>query len=111
MDRKFMKNLLEKIAKEDEAEHVNVQDKVKLVNDLCDYLKETVSDGVSVTAHINEPFKSMGYISVCGKDIIFDSPEAVAAASAMASNVEIYPKTNGTVEMNFTFHGVAKKCD
>ncbi len=109
MDNELMKKIMEQIAKEDEAEHVNLQDKVELINNLCDYLKETVSDEVTVTAHINEPFKSMGYISVCGKDIIFDSPGAVAAASAAASNVEVYPKKNGTVVMNFTFHGVARK--
>ena len=109
MDKKFLRGLIEQIGKEDADEHVNIPDKVDMMNSLCDYLRESVSEGVTVTSHINKPFKSMGYISLCGKDIVFDSPDAMAAASAAASKVEIYPKTNGTVQMNFTFHGVAKR--
>ena len=51
----------------------------------------------------------MGYISVVGNDITFMRPDVLATAAAVSSNVDIYPKTNGTVQMDFTFHGIAKR--
>lgn len=59
-----------------------------------------------VTYKLHEPYRSMGSVSVVGKNISFSHPEWFRGIAEMASNVEIYPKTDGTVQMTFTFHGL-----
>ena len=112
MDNSINKDLLDivmkRISEEHNAEYKNVDDKIEMIDLLEKYLNSSV-ENVKVTKHINEPFKGMGYISVTGKDIIFESPGTLATAAALASNVDIYPKTDGTVQVDFTFHGIAKK--
>lgn len=61
-----------------------------------------------VTYALHQPYHSMGYISVVGKDVAFKNPKWFVKAVEMASNFEVYAKTNGDVEMNFTFHGLTK---
>lgn len=67
--------------------------------------------GVKVSYDLYEPYKSMGSVSVTGKDLIFKNPEWFMKAVEFASNLEIYPKTDGTVQMNFTFHGLTTPID
>lgn len=64
----------------------------------------TKGSGAKVSYKLHEPYNSVGYVSVVGKNISFLYPEWMAKISELASNVEIYPKTNGTVQMNFAFH-------
>ena len=59
-----------------------------------------------VSYKLNEPFRSMGSVGVCGKKLEFKNPEWLSAAVKIASNFEAYPKTDGTVQMTFTFHGL-----
>lgn len=59
-----------------------------------------------VTYKIHEPYQSMGSVSVTGKDIGFKNMSWFLRAAEMASNYEVYPKTDGTVCMTFTFHGL-----
>lgn len=66
----------------------------------------TKGSGAKVTYELHEPFKSMGSVTICGKDITFPKPEWFMKAVELAANFEVYPKTDGTVEMNFTFHGL-----
>lgn len=66
----------------------------------------TKGTGAKVTYEINEPYKSMGSVTVCGRNIVFKKPEWFIKAVELAANFEAYPKTDGTVEMNFTFHGL-----
>ena len=61
-----------------------------------------------VSYKLNEPFKTMGSISVEGAALEFDSPEWFARAAEFASNTEVYPLVNGKVRMTFTFHGLSK---
>lgn len=63
---------------------------------------------VNVTYVVHEPYKSMGSVTACGKNITFSRPEWFVKAAELATNFEVYPKTDGTVEMNFTFHGLTK---
>lgn len=60
-----------------------------------------------VTYKINEPFKSMGSISVIGENIIYTNPKVFLTAVKHASNFDSYPKIDGTVQITFTFHGMA----
>lgn len=64
---------------------------------------------VDVTYEMNAPYTSMGSVSITGREIIITNPVLFAKVAEMASNFEIYPKTNGTVQMNFTFHNITRK--
>lgn len=59
-----------------------------------------------VTYKLHEPYQSMGSVSVTGKDIEFKKVSWFLRAAEIASNYEVYPKTDGTVCMTFTFHGI-----
>ena len=59
-----------------------------------------------VTYKLHQPFQSMGSVSVTGKEIIMRNPVNFIRAAKFASNVEAYPKTDGTVCMTFTFHNL-----
>lgn len=60
---------------------------------------------------LNQPFKSMGSISVEGTDLSFVNAEWFARAAEFASNMEVYPLTNGKVKLTLTFHGLVRPID
>lgn len=68
----------------------------------------TKGAGAKLTYALNEPFKSMGSISVEGKNLTFTNAEWFARAAEFASNTEVYPLTNGNVKMTLTFHGLVR---
>lgn len=68
----------------------------------------TKGTGAKLTYALNEPFKSMGSISVEGKNLTFTNAEWFARAAEFASNTEAYPLTNGNVKMTLTFHGLVR---
>lgn len=68
----------------------------------------TKGTGAKLTYALNEPFKSMGSISVEGKNLTFTNAEWFARAAEFASNTEVYPLTNGNVKMTLTFHGLVR---
>ena len=95
-----------------EAEHaktsiINIRQiqKVSYVYKVMKYLTKGQS-GVKVERALHAPYHSIGYVSVVGKHLIFRKPEWFMRAVEFSNNFEIYPKTNGTVQMNFTFHGL-----
>lgn len=61
-----------------------------------------------VSYKLNEPFKTMGSISVEGQSLEFDKPEWFARIAEFASNTEVYPLTKNRVRVTFTFHGLTK---
>lgn len=70
-------------------------------------LKDIVSgSNVQVRRVFHEPYNSMGYISIVGNDIVVKDSAIFAAVLKLASNIEIYPKTDGTVQINLTYHGL-----
>lgn len=68
----------------------------------------TKGTGAKLTYALNEPFKSMGSISIEGKNLTFTNSEWFARACEFASNTEIYPLANGKVRMTLTFHGLVR---
>lgn len=68
----------------------------------------TKGTGAKLTYALNEPFKSMGSISVEDKSLTFTNAEWFARAAEFASNTEVYPLTNGNVKMTLTFHGLVR---
>lgn len=73
------------------------------------YLTKGTKARVTYTLH--EPYKSMGVVSVVGSDLLFRNTEWFMKAVELASNFEVYPKTDGTVQMDFTFHGLTRAID
>lgn len=61
-----------------------------------------------VSYKLNEPFKTMGNISVEGQMLEFDCPEWFSRVAEFASNTEVYPLAKNKVRMTFTFHGLTK---
>lgn len=61
---------------------------------------------VKVSYKLHEPYQSMGSVSVVGSDIALGNPKWFLKAVEFASNFEVYPKTDGTVCMTFTFHNL-----
>lgn len=57
---------------------------------------------ITVQLHRDKPYKFMDYISITGKRINM-RPEVFATMTALADNVEVYPRTDGVVQINFTF--------
>lgn len=70
------------------------------------YLTKNTDAKLSYALH--EPFKSMGSISVEGKNLAFTNAEWFSRAAEFASNTEVYPLTNGKVRMTLTFHGLVR---
>lgn len=64
---------------------------------------------LKVSYELNQPYTSMGSVSIVGKEIRVTNPALFLRASGFASNLEIYPKTDGTVQMDFTFHNLTRK--
>lgn len=59
---------------------------------------------VKVSYKLYEPFQSMGSVSIIGRNIVMQNAEWFAKLMEFASNFEVYPRTDGTVCMTFTFH-------
>ena len=64
---------------------------------------------VKISYEINEPYVSMGSVSIVGKDITITDTNVFAAAAKLADNIEVYPKVDGTTQINLTFHRLARK--
>ena len=68
----------------------------------------TKSTGAKISYALNEPFKSMGSVSVEGKNLTFTNSEWFSRAAEFADSTDVYPLTNGNVRMTLTFHGLVK---
>lgn len=68
----------------------------------------TKGTNAKVSYKLHSPYKSMGCVSVESSDVLFGQTAWFMKAVELASNFEVYPKTNGTIQMNFTFHGLTK---
>lgn len=87
-------------------------DKARICQMLYSYLALrhiTKGRNVKVKYELFEPSKNMGYISVTGRKFDYQNSKVFKTVTALATNFEAYPKTNGTVQLNFTFHKLRKK--
>lgn len=87
-------------------------DKARICQMLYSYLALrhiTKGRNVKVKYELFESSKNMGYISVTGRKIDYQNSKVFKTVTALATNFEAYPKTNGTVQLNFTFHKLRKK--
>lgn len=66
---------------------------------------------LKITYEINKPYKTMAFVSIIGKDLKFSHPQWFVMATKIASNVDIFPRVDGTVQIDFTFNGFANRID
>ena len=66
---------------------------------------------LKITYEINKPYKTMAFISIIGKDLKFSHQQWFVMATKIASNVDIFPRVDGTVQIDFTFNGFANRID
>lgn len=90
----------------------NDADKERICQVLYSYLALrhiTKGRNVKVKCKLFDPSKNMGYVSVTGKKVDYQNSKIFRTVTLLATNFEAYPKTNGTVQLNFTFHKLRKK--
>lgn len=105
-------SMAEQADEEDKGNAINNPKKIKMVLETYKALSKIAKGkGVKVGFRINEPYRSMASVSVVGKDIVFSDTETFYAAARLASNLDIYPKTDGTIKMDFTFHDITLMLD
>lgn len=98
------------VSKDEDGTSVIIPERVEHVETAYKALRFIAKGkNVDVTYELNEPYTSMGSVTVVGKEVIITNPVLFAKVASMASNFEVYPKTNGTVQMNFTFHNLTRK--
>lgn len=107
-DLDFLDFLAKKVVEEETGEFVAIPEKISLI-DSCELVLSKSVEGAKIVKTIGDPFPSMGCIELSGKNITVKNVENFIAVSKSASNIDIYPLTNGEVKMDFTFHGVQKK--
>ena len=108
-EEKFLKKLV-KLIEEDEAGRTElIPEKINCVDAVYDALCYSVGKMAKVEYEIGETFSSVAIITITGKDIVVKNADLFARAISIADNFEVYPKTNGSVQMNLAFYGVARR--
>lgn len=111
-DIKFMEEIAAMIAADESAATIENGDKVKMLETVGKAAKKFAKQqGLTIKKELHTPFQSVGAVSIEGKEIAIINPRAFVDATRVASNFEVYPKMDGTVHMDFTFHGLTKKGD
>lgn len=74
-------------------------------------LAQKYTSGINIKVRLceNTPFMGMGSVQIEGKNITFANTEWFARMAEFANNTEIYPLSNGTVRVTFTFYGLTHK--
>ena len=78
----------------------------------CELLKTALKGSkakIQCVPHDNSA--SVGVIRILAKRLIIRDPTAFARATALASNYEVYPRTDGTIMFALTFYGMTKKLE
>ncbi len=66
-------------------------------------------ENIVIKSKIHDPYPSMGAVGVIGTKIMVRDRKTFMKAFEAASIVDICPKTDGTVQMDFTFDGLTKR--
>ena len=77
----------------------------KILNELAE------GTDINIRSRLYKPLHSLGFIDLSGQAMYFTDTEKLAAAAELSDNFEVFAKTNGTVEMEFTFHGLTRDID
>lgn len=72
-------------------------------------LKQLVAGtNAKISYEMHNLYKSMGDVSIEATDLTFTNVDLFTKACSFASNLDVYPLTNGNVKMTLTFHGLTK---
>lgn len=84
-------------------------DKLIFTYKLLKYLAKKTK--AKVTYKIDDDVKGMGSVSMIGKKLRFKNADAkwFIKAAELAIGLEVYPKTDGTVELCYTFYDLTNK--
>lgn len=105
----FLVALAELILKQEERAVIDVPERQMQMMSAYQIIQEIVSGkDLKIECKIGDRFRSMGAISVSGKDLLIVNPERFQKAAFLASNFEIYPKVDGTIQFNLTFLGLRR---
>lgn len=106
IDDRIIKHVGDLLELEDLAQREVNDERVAEVKATFDEVKDLFGKGVKVTLRLHEPYKSMGCITFVGKELIpLDIARFVSMCKGV-SNIECYPRTDGTVQLNMTYHGL-----
>ena len=61
-----------------------------------------------VTYKLHDGFLSVGTVSVIGKKVTFPHSEWFVKACNLASNIDVYPRTDGVIRLDLTFYGLTR---
>ena len=105
-----MMRIANDVSKDESGTSVVIPERVKQIESAYKTMRLiTEGKNVDITYELNAPYTSMGSVSVTGNEVVITNPALFAKVAEMASNFEVYPKTNGTVQMDFTFHNLTRK--
>jgi len=84
--------------------------KEKLVKAVYEFMCNlTKGTNAKVTYSLNSPLTGSGCVSVNSSELCFINPRKLTPLMKLASNVDIYAKTDGSVQMDMTFNQVTRK--
>lgn len=69
------------------------------------------NDGVKITYEAHEPLLRYGSVTVTAKEISFTDTTAFREAASLSANYDIYPRTDGTVQIDFAFNDLTMKVE
>lgn len=105
----ILQSAVEQVKEEEFRPHVIIQSNDDAVTKDFEFARKAFKKrGVRVTLNLHDPFPSMGSISVLGKTIVLNDVNALRKLCESASNIDIYPRTDGKVQIDFTYHGLTK---
>lgn len=67
--------------------------------------------GMKLTVKPGSVFKNIPCIRLTGKQFVMTETEDFLNLMSAASNIDVYPKTDKTVTIDFTFHGMTRVFD
>lgn len=106
MEPELLKALGERI-KEDEERYVPNEERRKLFERTVGDIKCLVDkSNVKVWCTVDDPYKGMGVITLCGSTLWLRSAKTFAECISQADNVDIYSLSDGTVKIDITFYGL-----
>lgn len=109
VDELILDEITEAITKESVGQFAAVPRRVKRLLSVYNGLRRILEGkNVKVTYELHKPYVSMGSITITGKEIGITDPVFFMDALKFADNLDVYPKTDDSMCLEFTFHGLAR---
>lgn len=106
----FVLQLGERIAKDESGVSIMNPMREENVDFVYKVLRYLTRDDDSVTLKRDDVmYPSMASISLEAEAVTFTDMKWFLRAAEFASNLDVYPLTNGKIRMTFGFHGMTKK--